>query len=66
MESVAGKNYGQLLHIRALHGRGTWIHLEVRGAMQQSDDDEDRIVLVACDTTDRYQLDFDQGDVDML
>jgi diguanylate cyclase (GGDEF)-like protein/PAS domain S-box-containing protein len=48
METVTGKNYGKLLRIRARHGRGTWVNLELR------------------DTTDRHQLDFDQGDVDML
>ncbi|MFT4866861.1 MAG: diguanylate cyclase (GGDEF)-like protein/PAS domain S-box-containing protein [Ilumatobacter sp.] len=66
MATVTGKDYGQLLQIRALHGRGTWVHLELRGAMQQSDDGDDLVVIVARHTTDRYQLDFDQGDVEML
>ena len=69
METVTGKNYGKLLRIRARHGRGTWVNLELRAAMQKSKDSsdgEDLIVIVARDTTDRHQLDFDQGDVDML
>ena len=69
METVTGKNYGKLLRIRARHGRGTWVNLELRAAIQKSKDSsdgEDLIVIVARDTTDRHQLDFDQGDVDML
>jgi diguanylate cyclase (GGDEF)-like protein/PAS domain S-box-containing protein len=69
METVTGKNYGQLLRIRVRHGRGTWVNLELRAAMQNSQDSEsgeDLIVIVARDTTDRHLLDFDQGDVDML
>tara|TARA_R110002110_G_scaffold355311_1_gene564979 strand:+ start:1395 stop:3533 length:2139 start_codon:yes stop_codon:yes gene_type:complete len=69
METVTGKNYGQLLRIRARHGRGTWVNLELRAAMQKStdtSDGEDLIVIIARDTTDRHQLDFDQGDVDIL
>ena len=65
LDTVPGKSYGQLLRIRARHGRGTWIHLELRGSMQTLDDEE-LIVLVARDTTDRHQLDFDQGDVGVL
>jgi len=66
MDTATSKKSGQLLRIRARHGRGTWINLELRAAMQQSDAGEDLIVIVARDTTDRHQLDFDQGDVDML
>jgi diguanylate cyclase (GGDEF)-like protein/PAS domain S-box-containing protein len=66
METVTDKNYGQLLRIRVRHGRGTWVNLELRAAMQKSKDSEDLIVIVARDTTDRHQLDLDQGDVDML
>ena len=69
METATGKSYGQLLRIRARHGRGTWVNLELRSAMQKSEDSEDGedlIVIVARDTTDRHHLDFDQGDVDML
>ncbi len=65
LDTVPGKSYGQLLRIRARHGRGTWVHLELRGSMQTLDG-EDLIVLVARDTTDRHQLDFDQGDVGIL
>lgn len=65
LDTIPAKSYGQLLRIRARQGRGTWIHLELRGSMQTLDD-EDLIVLVARDTSDRHQLDFDQGDVDVL
>jgi diguanylate cyclase (GGDEF)-like protein/PAS domain S-box-containing protein len=65
MSTVLEKSFGQLLRIRARHGRGMWVHLELRGAMQTVDGDE-LIVLVARDTTDRHQLDFDQGDVAVL
>jgi diguanylate cyclase (GGDEF)-like protein/PAS domain S-box-containing protein len=66
METVTGKKYGQLLHIRARHSQGAWIHLELRGAMQQPDDGDDLIVLVARDTTERYQFEFDQDDAELL
>jgi PAS domain S-box-containing protein len=69
IQTVTGKNYGQLLRIRARNGRGTWVNLELRAAMQkskESSDGEDLIAIVARDTTGRHQLDFDQGDVDML
>ena len=65
LDTVPGKSYGQLLRIRARHGRGTWVHLELRGSMQNLDDEE-LVVLIARDTTDRHQLDFDQGDVGVL
>ncbi len=65
MTTITDKSYGQLLRIRARHGRGTWVHLELRGSMQTIDD-ESLIVLVARDTTDRHRLDFDQGDVGVL
>ena len=32
MTTVATKDYGELLRIRARHGRGSWVHLELRGA----------------------------------
>ena len=63
--TVITKPYGELLRIRARHGRGTWIHLEIRGAVQTLDDEE-LIVLVAATSTDRHRLDFDQGDVEVL
>lgn len=69
METVTGRNYCKLLRIRARHGRGTWVNLELRAAMQKSKDSsdgEDLIVIVARDTTDRRALGFDQGDIDML
>ena len=65
MATVVDKSFGKLLRIRARHGRGTWIHLELRGARQSLNGD-DLIVLVARDTTDRHELDFDQGDVGLL
>ncbi|NND74710.1 MAG: sensor domain-containing phosphodiesterase [Ilumatobacter sp.] len=65
MGTVVSKDYGELLRIRVRHGRGWWVHLELRGAVQRCDD-EDLIVLVARDMTDRHQLDLDQGDVGVL
>jgi diguanylate cyclase (GGDEF)-like protein/PAS domain S-box-containing protein len=66
MNIVTAKNNGQLLRVRVRQGRGTWIHLELRGAMQQCRDGDDLIVFVARNTTDRHRRDFDQGNVDML
>lgn len=66
IETLSDKDYGQLLRIRVRHADGTWVYLELRGAMQKSDDGEDIMVLVARDTTDRHQLDFDKGDIDVL
>lgn len=65
MSTVLDKSFGQLLRIRVRHSRGMWVHLELRGSVQTIDGD-DLIVLIARDTTDRHQLDFDQGDVDVL
>jgi len=65
MATVAEKPFGQLLQIRARHGRGTWIEFELRGA-KQTVDGEDLIVLVARELSDRHQLGFDQGDVAVL
>ena len=63
--TVISKPFGELLRIRARHGRGTWVHLEIRGAVQTLGDEE-LIVLVARDMSDRHTLDFDQGDVEVL
>jgi PAS domain S-box-containing protein len=65
LDTIPSKSFGQLLRIRARHGRGTWVQLELRGSMQTLGDEE-LVVIVARDTTDRHQLDFDQGDVAVL
>ena len=65
LATVGDKPYGQLLQIRARHGRGTWIHFELRGSKQTLGGD-DLIVLIARETNERHQLDFDQGDVAVL
>ncbi len=65
MGTIYDKPYGELLRVRVRHGRGTWVHLELRGAVQTIGD-EQLIVLVARDMTDRHHLDLDQGDVGVL
>jgi diguanylate cyclase (GGDEF)-like protein/PAS domain S-box-containing protein len=65
METVVGKEVGELITIRVRTGTGLWLGLEIRGA-QQTDGDEELTVIVARDTTHRHRLALDQGEVGVL
>ncbi len=65
MQTVGGKDVGDLIHIRVRTGRSTWMRLELRG-VQHPTEDGSVTILIARDTTDRHLLDLDQGEVSVL
>jgi len=71
LATVVDKPFGDLITLRVRTGHGTWRYLELRGTYRQGDgtgDDpgSDLIVIVARDVTERYRLEFDQGDAQVL
>ncbi|MEP4652051.1 MAG: EAL domain-containing protein, partial [Ilumatobacter sp.] len=65
MATVTTKKVGELIMVRALTAHGSWMALEVRGAVQGAGDDHLN-VLVLRDTTHRHRLELDQGEVGVL
>lgn len=65
LATVGDKTAGELITVRVATGTGDWKALEVRGS-QQVIDDEAMIVMICRDTTDRYRLDLDQGEIEVL
>ncbi|MEM9517068.1 MAG: EAL domain-containing protein, partial [Actinomycetota bacterium] len=63
LDTISAKPAGTLLTIRARTGRATWRYLEVRGTY---DEDNDEIILVARDVSDRHALEFARGDSELL
>jgi diguanylate cyclase (GGDEF)-like protein/PAS domain S-box-containing protein len=53
------------IELRVRTGGDGWAHLEMRGTHELAGD-EQLVVLVARDVTDRHLLDFDRGDVEVL
>jgi len=69
LETVTAKDFGDLITLRARTGFGTWRYLEVRGSYRPDRVDDPLsglIVIVARDVTERYRLEFDQGDIQVL
>jgi diguanylate cyclase (GGDEF)-like protein/PAS domain S-box-containing protein len=65
METVGTKKVGELITVRALTADGSWMGLEVRGAVQRSGGNELN-VLILRETTHRHRLELDQGEVGVL
>ncbi len=65
MATVGGKEFGDLILVRARTGDGSWIGLEVRGATRQTPQG-DITILILRDTTHRHRLELDQGEVGVL
>jgi diguanylate cyclase (GGDEF)-like protein/PAS domain S-box-containing protein len=63
-ESLADEHLG-LIELRVCTGRGGWAQLEMRGTNERAGNEE-LVVLVARDVTDRHLLDFDGGDIEVL
>ena len=66
LETIAGKAVGQLITLRVRTGTGGWVAMELRGTQQQAAGGEMLTVVVCRDTSDRHQLDLDQGEVEVL
>ena len=69
LQTVVKKPVGDLIALRMRTGRGTWRYLELRGIFRPEIADDPfagLIVIVARDVTDRYRLEFDQGDTQVL
>ncbi len=65
MATITAKKVGELIMVRALTADGSWMALEVRGAVQGAGNDHLN-VLVLRDTTHRHRLELDQGEVGVL
>ena len=69
LQTVVQKPVGDLIALRLRTGHGTWRYLELRGVFRSEIADDPfagLIVIVARDVTDRYRLEFDQGDTQVL
>jgi diguanylate cyclase (GGDEF)-like protein/PAS domain S-box-containing protein len=69
LQTVVQKPVGDLIALRMRTGHGTWRYLELRGVFRSETADDPfagLIVIVARDVTDRYRLEFDQGDTQVL
>lgn len=73
MQTITKKRFGELVTLRVRTGHGTWRHLEFRGAHRKADESQSKsdtpdglILIVARDVTNRYRLEFDQGDTQLL
>ncbi|TFH20371.1 MAG: PAS domain-containing protein, partial [Acidimicrobiales bacterium] len=69
LQTIVEKPVGDLIALRMRTGRGTWRYLELRGIFRPEIADDPfagLIVIVARDVTDRYRLEFDQGDTQVL
>lgn len=65
LETVTGKESGELISVRVRSSDGGWIVVELHGR-QQIVDGEQMVVIVARPTTGRHRLELDQGETEVL
>ncbi len=69
LQTVQTKEVGGLLTLRIEAADGTWVRVEVHGAMRRADGDDGDdgvVVLVGRDLTERHGYDLDAGDEALL
>ena len=66
LETIGGKDQGELIEVRGRTGDGGWKTVEVRGAPHVGADGRRLTLLVCRDTSDRHRLDLDNGQTNVL